>query len=169
VLSARPAAVDVEVPRVDLDLALRAGAAPAQSIAPHCIVCGDRHPRGLEIFPGTIEGSKLVGAEWTPPGWTASESGTVRDELLWGVLDCPGSWSFLAAGGFPTGFFPALGSIAVRLLAPVPIAEPVAVLGWPIAVDGRKYRAATAVVAGDGRTLAVSTQTCIALPLEWAS
>jgi hypothetical protein len=169
VLSARPTTVDVQVPGIDLEAARRAGAAPRQHIAPHCVVCGDRHPRGLGIFPGAVDGSTVIGTQWTPPEWTGSESGAVRDELIWGVLDCPGSLSFLAGGEFPDGFFPALGSMAVDLLAPVAIDEPVVVLGWPVEVDGRKYRAATALVADDGTTLAVSTQTCIALPLDWAS
>jgi hypothetical protein len=168
VLSARLTTVDVEVPRVDLERARRAGAAPAQSVAPHCIVCGDRHRRGLAIFPGPIDGSNVIGAGWTPPGWTAGEAAVVREEIVWGVLDCPGSWSFFVAGEFPDGFFPALGSIAVDLLAPVAVGEPVVVLGWPIEVEGRKYRAATALLAGDGTTLAVARQTCVAMPLDWA-
>lgn len=169
ILSARAAPVDIQVPSADLETARRSGYPAAHSIAPHCIVCGDRHPRGLEVHPGPIEGSSVIGTEWTPPAWTATESGTVRDDLVWGVLDCPGSWSFLAGGGFPEGHFPALGSIVVELLAPIAVGEPVVVLGWPVGVDGRKYRAASALLALDGRTLAVSTQTCIALPLDWAS
>ena len=169
ILSAHAESVDVEPPDVDLNTARAAGAAPKQHVAPHCVVCGDRHPHGLKIFPGSMEGSTVIATEWTPPAWTAGESGAVREELLWGVLDCPGSWSFLVGGDFPDGFFPALGSIAVDLRAPVAVGEPVVVLGWPIEVDGRKYRAATAVVAGDGTTLAVSKQTCIALPLDWAN
>jgi len=169
VLSARSKSLDVSIPDVDLDAAARAGVTPERQIAPHCIVCGDRHARGLGVFPGPVDGSTVIGTKWTPPAWTAGASGSVSDELVWGVLDCPGSWSHLAGGGFPAGSFPALGSIAVELLEPIPVNDPVVVLGWPLEVDGRKYRAATAIVGPAGTALAVSNQTCIALPLAWAA
>lgn len=168
VLSAQAAAVDIELPDVDLQAAREAGVRPDPNPAPHCIVCGDQHPRGLEIFAGPVGPSAVVASEWTPPSWASDESGAVRDELIWGVLDCPGSWSFLVPGTFPEGSFPALGTIAADIRQPVFAGQPVTVLGWQVEVDGRKYRSATAIVTDDGTTLAVSHQTCIAMPVGWA-
>ena len=41
-----------------------------------------------------------------------------------------------------------------ELLEPVPAGEPVAVVGWTLGSEGRKHRSATAILDGDGRTLA---------------
>jgi hypothetical protein len=169
VLSARSTAVEIEAPRVDLDVAHAAGSAPESNPAPNCIVCGDEHPRGLRVFAGPVGDTPVVASEWTAPEWTADGSGNVRDELVWGVLDCPGSWSHLVPGTFPDDHFPALGTIAANILEPVPVGTPLTVLGWPVGVEGRKYRSATAILGGDGTTLAVSRQTCIAMPLDWAA
>ena len=84
-------------------------------------------------------------AYWTPPAWTDDGAGSVRPELVWGALDCPGTFAILD-GGLPDGCFPALGCITATTLAPIAVGEPVMVLAWLLDNDGRRWHAATAIV-----------------------
>ena len=41
------------------------------------------------MFAGAVDGRDVVASPWTPPSWTADDTGRVRPELVWAVLDCP--------------------------------------------------------------------------------
>jgi hypothetical protein len=58
---------------------------------PACFVCGpDRdHGDGLCIYPGPIEGRKLLTCLWMPYEEFAGTEGETRDEIVWAALDCP--------------------------------------------------------------------------------
>ncbi len=69
----RPAEVDVAVPRLDLAAARQPAHAPDGHLAPDCIVCGDRHPRSLQVQPRPVVDARLLACEWVPPYWVAGE------------------------------------------------------------------------------------------------
>ena len=167
VAQARPAVVDVEVPEpVSFAEAERAAARyPWRDEHPYptCFVCGpEREPGdGLCIFPGPVEGRELYAASWTPDGSLADDDGTVRDEFVWGALDCP--------GGIVTDLFGdvgliLLGRLAADLRAPVRAGAPHVVQAWPVSRDGRKLRTASAVFTADGSLCAVARAVWIEVP-----
>ncbi|MFD1547417.1 hypothetical protein [Nonomuraea guangzhouensis] len=55
---------------------------------PSCFVCGvTREDEGLMLTPGRVTGqADTVACTWTP-------AGTVPEEIVWSVLDCPGGWT----------------------------------------------------------------------------
>jgi hypothetical protein len=113
-----------------------------------CFVCGPARNDGLGIFPGPVEGREIVAAPWTPPA-------DLTDKIVWAALDCPSGWAvdeFSRSGVL-------LGRLAARIVAPVTPGEPHVVIGWPIAEDGRKRFAGSAVfdAAGGLRAYARST------------
>lgn len=168
VLAVRPVdGPDLRVPELDT-AAVGPGAPFPDHPAATCVVCGPAHPRGLGVMPVPVDGTDGVLATWwTPPDWALDDDGVVRDELLWGVLDCPGALAIMAAEDEPV--FAALAGITGELVAPVHGDERVLVLGWPLEADGRKRGAATAVLGPDGDVRALTRQLCIALPPAWAA
>lgn len=122
----------------------------------HCFVCGRDREDALGVHAGPIEGRDLVASPWTPPIWTAGSDGaSVRPEIVWAVLDCP---TYFAAYRDAPDPLPIslLARFTARLDAPIRIGEPHVVIGWPIAVEGRKRHAASAIFTPAGETLAVA-------------
>lgn len=163
VAQAIPTGVEVEVPDpVDLATAQRASIGYAGLTGhpfPRCFVCGPQRADGLRIFPGRVPGRELVAAPWTPAAEFAALNGVVHDEFVSAALDCAGAWSLDLDPGRPL----VLGRFAVRIDLPVLAGVPHVVVGWPLAVDGRKQYAATALMTTSGETLAVAKATWIAL------
>jgi hypothetical protein len=112
------------------------------------------------VFPGPVDGRALLAAVWRPRA--AAGAGAVRPELGWAALDCPAGWAALWFGR-PRGTI-VLGRMAARLPAPIPPDEPVVVAAWLEGVDGRKFRAGSALFSGEGTLLGRSAQTWIELP-----
>lgn len=156
---------DLDIPVIDPS-AVGAGAPYPDHPAATCVVCGQHHRRGLRLFPAPVPGHVgVVGTWWTPPDW-AIEDGRLRDDLLWGVLDCPGALAVMHAEDQPV--FAALGSITGELVAPVAAGEQVLVLGFALGAEGRRRPAGTAVLGPDGDLRAHSSQVCVAVPPAWA-
>ncbi len=122
-----------------------------------CFVCGHARHDGFGVFPGAVEGTDLVAAPWRPPAWAADDDGTVRPELVWAALDCPGY--FAVHGEDLTLAFLARQQSAV--LAPVRAGVEYVVVGRPLGREGRKGFAATAIVDPAGEVLAHSEQLLI--------
>ncbi len=119
-----------------------------------CFVCGRARADSLGVFAGAVEGRQLVASPWTPPEWTAAEDGTVREELVWAVLDCPTvSAAFLGVDAEPVAF---LVRINAQLHRPVPVDREHVVVAWPTWREGRKHRAGSAVFNACGELLAVA-------------
>jgi hypothetical protein len=82
---------------------------------PGCFVCGpDRHAGdGLCIFPGPVEGRRIVAAPWVPDDSVCDAAGVVQLEVVWAALDCP-SWFGLLEfeSGTTTGL---LGQLAAHV------------------------------------------------------
>lgn len=118
-----------------------------------CFVCSRTREDTLGVFAGAVEGRELVASPWTPPQWTADDSGHVRPEIVWAVLDCP--TYFAAYIRHPEPLPPGvLARFTGRLDAPVPVGEEHVVIAWPLAVDGRKHHAGVAVISAAGEVLA---------------
>jgi hypothetical protein len=159
IAEASPATVSVDVPRaVSLDAARRAAERyPWRDRHPYptCFVCGPlREPGdGLGIFPGPVGDESLYAAPWIPEPSLADAEGNVRDEFVWGALDCP--------SGIVTDLFGDVGRILLGRLAadlrhPVRAGAPYVVQAWPIHRDGRKLSTASALFTADGQLCAVA-------------
>jgi hypothetical protein len=118
----------------------------------HCFVCGQAREDALGVFAGAVDGRELVASPWTPPDWTAGDSGQVRPEFVWAVMDCP-TYFAVYPDTRPVSF---LGRMTARTDAPVAAGEEHVVISWPISADGRKRQAGAAVLSGDGDVLATA-------------
>ena len=115
-----------------------------------CFSCGVRPDDGLCIHVGPVNGRDLHAAPWT-----ARE---VSPEVVWAAIDCAGAY---AVGGPGRGEV-VLGRMAAEIRRLPSEGEQCIVIAWPLAEDGRKLYAGTALVSAGGETLAVARQTWIA-------
>jgi hypothetical protein len=126
---------------------------------PRCFGCGPQRAPGdgLRLFAGPVAGREQEGvhaAPWTPDPAFAPEAGWgVDPEIVWAALDCPSGFAVANPGSDPPIV---LGQITARIEAPVISGRPHVVMSWRIAVDGRKRRSGSAVLAPDGEPLAVA-------------
>jgi len=136
-------------------------------VFPGCFVCGmGRGPGdGLRIFPGRVAGRPLWAAPWTPDESVTDDGGTVREEMAWAALDCPGGIAAAEAAGLSGDTAILLGRMTATLAARVgaePAALPAAgdqclVIAWPEGRDGRKLTAGSALLGPDGAVLAAAS------------
>lgn len=126
---------------------------PLGSQFSRCFVCGRQREDALGVFAGPVAGRELVASTWTPPLWTADDSGNVHPEIVWAVLDCPTYFAAYLHHGdpLPPGV---LARFTGRLDAPVAAGEEHVVVAWPIEADGRKHHAGVAVLSAGGEVLA---------------
>jgi len=114
-----------------------------------CFVCGTRpEGDGLEIHAGLVPGRAdgLVATTWVARG--------VRPEIVWAVIDCPGAY---ALQGGSRGE-PVLARMTARIDRLPEEGECCVVAAWPLATEGRKRHAATALYGERADVLAVSRQ-----------
>jgi hypothetical protein len=117
-----------------------------------CFVCGIRDERdGLGIYAGPVAGREPLHAA----PWTVLES---SPELVWAAIDCPGAYAVGAAGRGDM----VLGRMTARINRIPESGDRCVVVSWPLAEDGRKLFAGTALFAEDGELLALARQTWIA-------
>jgi hypothetical protein len=169
VLLAEPVtSVAAEVPALDWEAVPRSedvvASLDAAHGAPTCVVCGPARDDGMRVFPGDVADG-VVACRWVVPPHAGSP---VPAPLVWAILDCPGGWAVVSPYGSQRDFFPALQRQAADVRAALHPGEEVVVAGWRPGEDGRKRHAATAIVDLDGGVRAVSAQTCVALPADWA-
>jgi hypothetical protein len=114
---------------------------------PDCFVCGPDRARGdgLRIFAGELSGEDRVAATWVPDVSLSAGNGKVRPEFMSAALDCPGYFA-ARSDGVPM----LLGEFTAHVDRCVHIDEPCIVVGWRIAVIGRKYEVGTALFEYDG-------------------
>jgi hypothetical protein len=121
------------------------GFRPENAAYATCFVCGPaREADGLRIFAGPVGEDGLLAAAWTPDA-ALGAGGVVEARFIWSVLDCPSGYACM-----PPGSLSVLGTMTATLEAPVHTGRPYVVTGWPIAHDGRKHRAGSAVHEADG-------------------
>jgi hypothetical protein len=123
---------------------------------PECFVCGTNRAagNGLRIFPGTVDGRRLVAAPWVPPG-----EGFVPEELVWAALDCSQLWSLVAHAPADTPDRVVTAALATRIEHPVVAGEPHVVVAWPIRRDDRAWVAGAALFGPGGELCAAGLQT----------
>ena len=127
--------------------------APRDGVFSRCFVCGPAREDAFGVFAGPVEGRRLVASPWTPPSWTADAAGRVLPEFVWAVLDCPTYFALYTEGELPLSV---LARLSARIDAPVVAGEEHVVIGWPLASDGRKRHAGSAVLSPQGETLAAA-------------
>jgi hypothetical protein len=169
IAEAQPTTVAVEAPApVSLEEARRAAARyPWRDRHPYptCFVCGPERDAGdgLCIFPGPVDGQSVYAAPWTPEPSLADDEGNVRDEFVWGALDCP---SGIVTDLFGSVGLILLGRLAADLRHPVQAGSPYVVQAWPVSRDGRKLNTASALFSQDGELCAVAPAGWIELPAK---
>jgi len=123
-----------------------------------CFVCGHQRqrPDGLRVFPGHIPNSLVYAAPWVPTPDLTDESGKVRPEFIWSVLDCPGYHA-----SFTDLRHALMGEFTVHIDRLVHADEACVVIGWPILVEGRKHKVGTALFDEDGERCALGVATWV--------
>ena len=127
---------------------------------PGCFVCGPHRAEGdgMRIFPGPTAGDESVfAAPWMPDASLADTSGRVATEFLWAALDCAGAFALKPANDE----LMLLGELSARVDREVRPGERCVVVAWPLAIDGRKRFAGTAIVSLAGDSIAVARATWI--------
>ncbi len=157
VAEAHPARPAVDVPETPtLAVATRAaqsfaGRCPEHHPFPTCFVCGpQRAADGLGIFPGPAGKDGLLAAPWIPKADLAAD-GVVDPLFVWAALDCPSGFACA-----PSGTQTVLASMAAALEEPLYPDRAYIVTAWPIASEGRKHRAGSAIHEQGGRRVAVA-------------
>jgi hypothetical protein len=159
----RPAGPSLEVPEPPaFEEAVRAahsfvGGRPGHHAYPTCFVCGPLRDDGLFIFPGPVGEDGLLASPWLPTPQLAS-NGCVDPLYVWAALDCPSGFACI-----PLGSRTLLATMAATIDAPVHPGESYVVTGWPIASEGRKHRAGSAIHDAAGRRVAVAESLWITL------
>ena len=159
VATARPAELDLEPPaRVDV----RAAAAAQERATwlagvhpyPTCFGCGPLRERGdaLRHMCGPVDGEVVACEATTDARLPHDADGRLRTEVVWAALDCPSAAAVIPVGAPPH----LLGTLTVRIDRPVLAGEPHVCVAWPLGVEGRKRRAASALLDASGRTCAVA-------------
>ena len=155
VAEAHPASLDVAAPTaVSPEAAAEAATHHLRIGNPdfaECFVCGIREEGdGLGIYAGPVAGrAPLLAAPWT-----VHES---APEIVWAAIDCPGAYAVGAAGRGEI----VLGRMTASIARVPEVGERCVVTSWPIAEDGRKLFAGTALFSEDGELLARARQTWI--------
>ncbi len=118
-----------------------------------CWVCAAARADGLGVAFGPLASDPaLTGAVLHAGPGVPQRDGAVAPEIAWAALDCPSYTPPLWGQERPS----LLGGMHAELLEPVPAGEPLAIVGWSLGAEGRKHRSATAILAADGRTLALA-------------
>lgn len=123
---------------------------------PGCFVCGpDRHHGdGLCIFPGPVEGRRIVAAPWVPDDSVCDATGTVQLEVVWAALDCPSWFGVLEYENGVAGAL--LGQLSAQVLRHPRAHERCVVIGWSRGREGRKLHAGAALYTSEGEPLGSS-------------
>jgi hypothetical protein len=132
---------------------------------PRDFVCGPaREPGdGLRIFPGVVPGSDLVAALWLPDASLCSAGGPVAPEFLWAALDSPSSFPLLEPEAARTLEPMVLGRLCVALDGELQAGERALVMAWPIALEGRRGVAGSALFGASGRLVGRARATWFSL------
>lgn len=127
----------------------------------HCFGCGeDRAPDdAIRVMAGQLPGSGLSGARWHASDSFAGPNGQLAPRYVWTALDCTSGLAAFHLDSSPI----VTGAMHVRIDAPVRAGEDVAVLAWPIAKDGRKIAAGSAIYDLTGALKAIARVTWITL------
>jgi hypothetical protein len=121
-----------------------------------CFSCGFARSDGLRIVPGPVGNDGMVATTWTPPSLVADAGGQLPVEATWAALDCSAGIAWIHCLGAETAIVTA--RITAEIDQPLQAGQQYTVIGWPIAQDGRKLHAGTAIFDAAGKALARSRQ-----------
>jgi hypothetical protein len=122
----------------------------------HCFSCGFARSDGLRIVPGPVGENGIVATTWTPPSFVADASGQLCVEAAWAALDCSAGFAWMRRLAAETAIITARMTAVID--QPLRIGHRYTVIGWPIAQDGRKLHAGTAIFDAAGKVQARSRQ-----------
>jgi hypothetical protein len=131
---------------------------------PNCFVCGPKRNEGdgLHIFTGAVTGTNIVASPWLVHESLAVD-GKVPDKFIWAALDCPGAFALPVDMGKVAIV---LGQLTARIEKSVSAGQRCIVIGWPIASEGRKHIAGSAVFSDKGHLIAEAKATWIEVARE---
>jgi len=135
---------------------------------PRCFVCGPAREMGdgLRIFSGPLPNRAVHAAPWVPHQSLADDRGDVATEFIWAALDCPSGFAVLPV---PEGSAIVLGELCASLERELVVGQPTVVTSWPIAHEGRRRTAGTAIHTTAGQLVAVARAVWIEVPhSQWA-
>ena len=112
--------------------------------------------RRVAVFPGRVAGPALWAAPWTPDTTVADADGRARPEVVWAALDCPSGIAAADAADLPADTAVVLGRMAATLGGLPRPGDRCRVVAWPLAGDGRKLGAGSALLGPDGEVLAAA-------------
>jgi hypothetical protein len=122
----------------------------------HCFGCGFARSDGLRILPGPVGEDGIVATTWTPPSAVADAGGQLTVEATWAAVDCSGGIAWLHCLAAGTAIVTARMTAAID--HPLQVGRRYTVIGWPIAQEGRKLHAGTAIFDATGKVQARSRQ-----------
>jgi hypothetical protein len=113
-----------------------------------------------------LPGGTIHTAPWEPDASLATADGRVASEFIWAALDCPSAFALLP---IPEGSAIVLGELCATVEGEIAVGETAVVSAWPIAQQGRRHIAGSALHAADGRRIALGKATWIEVPASsWA-
>jgi hypothetical protein len=121
----------------------------------HCFGCGLARSDGLRIVPGPVGSEGIVATSWTPSSM-AGNGDQVSVEATWAALDCSAGFAWMPR--LPHGTPIVTARMTAVIDQPLQVGHRYTVIGWPIAQDGRKLHAGTAIFDATGRVQARSRQ-----------
>jgi hypothetical protein len=132
---------------------------------PSCFVCGQdaTHPAALHTYPAWVTRDSLS-IPWVPEELLAADGTDHVDAMVVAAaLDCPTAWAAID-GVRDAGYLGVLlGTMRLRVAAPLEVLDPVRITARLDGIDGRKARARSAVVDSEGRILAMVDATHLAV------
>ena len=116
-----------------------------------CYVCGPLRHDGLHVHCGPLPDEPRVGAGLlaVPPDAPHDADGVIPDEIIWAALDCP---SYAPAMWHEPPSL--LGRMSAEILERPRVGDMLVTLGWELAREGRKRYTASALLDGEGQTIA---------------
>jgi hypothetical protein len=88
----------------------------------------------------------------------------VRPEVVWAALDCPSGLAAAAGAELANDTAVVLGRMAAKVATLPAVGDECYVLAWPLARQGRKLTAGSALLDLDGRVLAAAATVWITVP-----
>ena len=100
-----------------------------------------------------------MAATWIPDPSLSDTAGTIRDEIIWAALDCPGGWAVVHEQMRPI----MLGKLAVHINDRMKPGDKCIVVALKSSQEGRKISTGTALFSDSGRLYARARATWIEL------
>jgi hypothetical protein len=165
IAEATMAPLELDVPKAPDPIEAEAAGVLAQNLSAelgaswpyaHCFGCGFARSDGLRIMPGPVGDNGIVATTWTPPSVVTNSRGQLTVEATWAALDCSGGIAWINRLAAGTAIVTARMTTVID--HPLQIGRRYTVVGWPIAQEGRKLHAGTAIFDATGNVQARSRQ-----------